>query len=51
MLTFDVGREQIAQTAKHFHINRAQFLAPQYKEAHARQELIDPLFRRSPLPL
>ncbi len=34
----------IARLVKQFHTNRAAYHAPDYKEAHARQELIDPLF-------
>ena len=38
------GKDLIAQKVKQFAANRAAYLAPAYKEAHARQELIDPLF-------
>jgi len=34
----------IARLVQQFHTNRAAYHAPEYKEAHARQELIAPLF-------
>ena len=34
----------VAGLVKQFHTNLAAYHAPGYKEAHARQELIDPLF-------
>lgn len=42
--TFDQSKDEIAHLVKHFQTNRAQYLASGYKEAHARQEFIDPLF-------
>jgi hypothetical protein len=42
--TFDQSKDEIARLVKHFSANQAAFLAPGYKEAHARQEFIDPLF-------
>ena len=41
---FQQGKDLIAQKVKQFAANRAVYLAPAYKEAHARQELIDPFF-------
>jgi len=43
-LTFQQSLDEVAALVKHFHTNRAAFLKTDYKEAHARQELIDPLF-------
>jgi hypothetical protein len=43
-ITFQESLDQIAALVKQFNINRAAYRAPAYKEAHARQELIDPLF-------
>ncbi|MBI3242162.1 MAG: hypothetical protein HYZ49_07705 [Chloroflexi bacterium] len=43
-ITFQQSLDEIAALAKHFQTNRAAFLKVDYKEAHARQELIDPLF-------
>jgi len=42
--TFEQSKDEIARLVKHFATNRTQYLAPAYKEAHARQEFIDPLF-------
>ena len=42
--TFEQSKDEIAHLAKHFATNRVQYLAAAYKEAHARQEFIDPLF-------
>ncbi len=42
--TFDQGREEVARLAKLFAANQAAYRAPDYKEAHARSEFIDPLF-------
>jgi hypothetical protein len=42
--TFDQSKDEIARLVKHFTTNHAAFLAQGYKEAHARQEFIDPLF-------
>jgi len=41
--TFDQGKDEVARLSRQFEINRAQFLAPTFKEAHVRQSLIDPL--------
>jgi len=42
--TFDQGCAEVARLSKYFATNRAGFLAPGMKEAHVRQNLIDPLF-------
>jgi len=42
--TFDQSLDEIAQRVTYYRTNRAAFHAPGYKEAHARQNLIDPLF-------
>ncbi len=42
--TFEQSKDAIAQLVKHFATNRDAYRAPAYKEAHARQEFIDPLF-------
>ena len=42
--TFDQSKDEIAHLVKHFSTNQVAFLAQGYKEAHARQEFIDPLF-------
>jgi len=44
VVTFDQARDEIAKLVKQFRTNRAAYLAPDDKEAHARQDLIDPLF-------
>ena len=36
--------DDIARLVKQFNISRAEYLAPGFKEAQARQALIDPLF-------
>jgi predicted type IV restriction endonuclease len=41
---FQQSKDDIARLVKHFATNRAAYLAPAYKEAHARQEFIDPFF-------
>ena len=41
-VTFEQGKDQIAELAEHFRTNQATYSA--YKEADARQSLIDPLF-------
>jgi len=41
---FDQSLDEIARLVKHYRTNRAACHAPGYKEAHARQNLIDPLF-------
>jgi len=43
-LTFAQSQDGVAKLVKHFSTNRTAFLASTYKEAQARQELIDPLF-------
>jgi type I restriction-modification system DNA methylase subunit len=43
-LTFSQARDEIAQLVAQFRVNHSAYLAPSYKEAHARQQLIDPLF-------
>lgn len=42
--TFEQSKDEIAKLVHHFRANRTAFLAADYKEAHARHELIDPLF-------
>jgi len=42
--TFDQGREEIIRLCRFFDTNRQNFLAPGIKEAHIRQNLIDPFF-------
>ena len=44
MTDFASSLDLIARLVKQFRTNRAAYHAPEYKEAHARQELIDPLF-------
>lgn len=43
-LTFEQSQTAIARLVKHFATNQAQYRAPAYKEAQARQEFIDPFF-------
>jgi type I restriction-modification system DNA methylase subunit len=43
-LTFEQGRQKVVQLVRDFAMNRAAFLASGVKEAHVRQNLIDPLF-------
>jgi len=43
-LTFEQSQEQVARLAQHYLANRAYYHGGSYKEAHARQEFIDPLF-------
>jgi hypothetical protein len=43
-LTFDQSKDEIAQRVRQFSSNRDQYRAASYKEAHARQEFIHPLF-------
>jgi hypothetical protein len=43
-LTFDESHNQIAELVKHFRTNFNVYHTPGYKEAHARQEFIDPMF-------
>jgi hypothetical protein len=42
--TFAAGQDEIARRVKQFQTNYKAYHAPDYKEAHARQELIDWLF-------
>ncbi len=42
--TFEQSLDDIVRLVKHYRTNRAACHAPGYKEAHARQNLIDPLF-------
>ncbi|HLF26716.1 MAG TPA: N-6 DNA methylase [Anaerolineae bacterium] len=42
--TFEHSREQVAQLVQHYRTNRTAYHAASYKEAHVRQEFIDPLF-------
>ena len=42
--TFEQGRDEIAKLCQYFATNRTSFLAAGVKEAHIRQNLIDPLF-------
>ena len=43
-ITLDSSKDEIARLVRHFATNLAQYRAPGYKEANARQEFIDPLF-------
>ena len=43
-ITFEQSKDEIARRVKQYLTNRAQYRATAYKEAHARQEFIDPLF-------
>jgi len=43
-ITLDGSKDEIARLVRHFATNLAQYRAPGYKEANARQEFIDPLF-------
>jgi hypothetical protein len=42
--TFDQGHDAVAALVRHFTNNRAAYHEGNYKEAHARQEFIDPFF-------
>ncbi len=44
MTDYNTSLDLVAKLVKQFHTNRAAYHAPNYKEAHARQDLIDPLF-------
>ena len=44
MTDYNTSLDLVARLVKQFHTNRAAYHAPEYKEADARQELIDPLF-------
>ncbi len=41
--TFEQGKDEIAKLVEYFRTNHAAFFEPGFKEAHARQVLIDPL--------
>jgi hypothetical protein len=43
-ITFDQSKDQIAALVKQFRTNFNLYHSPGYKEAHARQEFIDPMF-------
>ena len=43
-ITFEQSKDKIAHLVQHFRTNQAQYHTTGYKEAHARQEFIDPLF-------
>lgn len=43
--TFQQGKDEVAKLCEYFAKNQAAFYAPGRKEAHIRQDLIDPLFR------
>jgi hypothetical protein len=43
-ITFEQSKDEIARRVKHYLTNRAHYRGGAYKEAHARQEFIDPLF-------
>ena len=43
--TFEQGRDEVAKLCDYFAKNVAVFNTPRCKEAHVRQDLIDPLFR------
>ena len=43
-ITFAQSQDEIAALVKHFRTNFNAYHAPGYKEAHARQEFIDPMF-------
>jgi len=42
--SLEQSKDEITRLVKHFLANQATYRAPAYKEAHARQEFIDPLF-------
>ena len=42
--TFEQAKDEIARLVKHFATNHEAYRAPAYKEAHARQEFMDPFF-------
>ncbi len=42
--TFDQSKDEVARLVKRFETNKNSYQAAGYKEAHARQEFIDPLF-------
>ena len=44
MTDYNTSLDLVARLVKQFYTNRAAYHAPEYKEADARQELIDPLF-------
>jgi len=42
--TFEQSKDEVARLVKHFETNSHIYRETAYKEAHARQEFIDPLF-------
>ena len=42
--TFDQGKDEVVNLCRYFETNRQAFLAAGVKEAHVRQNLIDPFF-------
>lgn len=42
--SFDQSKDKVAKLVRRFHTNRAIYIAPAYKEAHARLEFINPFF-------
>jgi len=42
--TFEQSKDEVSRLVKRFEINKDAYLQSGYKEAHARQEFIDPLF-------
>jgi hypothetical protein len=44
MTDYATSLDLVAGLVQQFRTNRAAYHAPEYKEAHARQDLIDPLF-------
>lgn len=43
--TFDQGKDEVAKLCRYFATNQQAFLASGIKEAHVRQDLIDPFFQ------
>lgn len=43
-VTFEQSHSDVARLVKQFRTNFNHYRAPNYKEAQARQDLIDPLF-------
>jgi len=44
MIDYNASLDLMAGLVKQFRAHRAAYHVPDYKEAHARQDLIDPLF-------
>jgi len=42
--TYEQSKDEIARLVKHFDTNKSAYFSSAYKEAHARQEFIDPFF-------